>query len=328
MSNHIHINFRNPKIVIVLFLAVALLFGLFARGGTTSTSKNLNSAISCKEGEWASSPYFTGDQSDCPDIVEYFFKPAFVNEKASEFNLRFVTLPAGKYGTAMRNSGWVTNSYFVDVDTTDADRLVNKKGSTSQGTTLRAKMSENNSLFYYPFDRYTGEIKAQAVAEISKEPIPSTVIASDSTLSGWKLTFSEQNKPSKATSGKAIYDNGRATLYWKLSRANVVYIAVSILLILMLIALGSAFAITRSIARLKRPPSMNLLLWLATVLFAILQVRTNFPGNPPIGILLDFTVVFPVLGLLLILGIANTFYWLNRTDWDYENENPELMKNA
>ena len=155
-----------------------------------------------------------------------------------------------------------------------------------------------------------------------------TVIAVDSTLSGWKLDFKEEGKPTAETSGKALYENGRATLYWKLSRANVVYIAVSILLILMLIALGSAFAITRSIAKFKRPPSMNLLLWLATVLFAILQVRTNFPGNPPIGILLDFTVVFPVLGLLLILGIANTFYWLIRTDWDFENENPELMKNV
>jgi hypothetical protein len=188
-------------------------------------------------------------------------------------------------------------------------------------------MSKDNSLFYYPFDRYFGEIKVQAISEIGKEPIPATVIVSNSSLSGWKLNFAEKGKPSAETSNKALYENGRATLFWNLSRANVVYIAVSILLILMCIALGSAFAITRSIARFKRPPSMNLLIWLATVLFAILQVRTNFPGNPPIGILLDFTVVFPVLGLLLILGIANTFYWLNRSDWDYENENPELAKN-
>ena len=328
MLSHIRINFRDPKILIIAFLAFVLLFGLFARGGSTSLSKNLNLGISCKDGEWINNPYFSGDPSDCPDVVEYLFKPAFVNEKASEFNIRFVTLPAGKFGSAMRNSGWVTESYFVDIDTTDAARLYNKEGSTSQGTTLKAKMSKNNSLFFYPFDRYFGEIKAQAISEISKLPIPSTVVASNSTLSGWKLSFSEQNQPSATTGGKALYEDGRATLYWKLSRANVVYIAVSILLILMLIALGSAFAITRSIARFKRPPSMNLLLWLATVLFAILQVRTNFPGNPPIGILLDFTIVFPVLGLLLILGIANTFYWLNRTDWDYENENPELMKNA
>lgn len=94
----------------------------------------------------------------------------------------------------------------------------------------------------------------------------------------------------------------------------------------MIIALGSAFALTRSVGRGRRPPSMNLLLWIATVLFAILQVRTNFPGNPPIGILLDFAIVFPVLGLLLILGIVNTVYWLRRTDWDYENE-PTMEEN-
>lgn len=328
MSNRIPINFRDPKVFIVFFFVMSLLFGIFARGGTTTTSKNLTEAITCKEGEWSGNPYYTGDPSNCPDIVEYLFKPAFVNEKASELNIRFVTLPAGRFGSAMRNSGWVSETYFVDIDSTDASRLVNKDGSTSQGTTLRAKMSAKNALFFYPFDRYSGEIKAQAIAEVSKEEIPVTVIASDSTLSGWKLNFEEEKKPSAETSDKALYANGRATLYWDLSRANVVYIAVSILLILMIIALGSAFAITRSIARYKRPPSMNLLLWLATVLFAILQVRTNFPGNPPIGILLDFTVVFPVLGLLLILGIANTFYWLNRTDWDYENENPNLIKNV
>ena len=328
MSSRIHINYRDPKILVLIFFILVLVFAVFARGGTTTTSKSLTKAITCKDGQWLESDYFTGDPSNCPDIVEYVFKPAFVNEKASELNIRFVTLPAGRFGSAMRNSGWVTESYFVDVDTTDAARIENKDGSTSQGTTLRAKLSQANALFYYPFDRYSGEIKAQAISEVTKEQIPVTVIAVDSTLSGWKLDFKEEGKPTAETSGKALYENGRATLYWKLSRANVVYIAVSILLILMLIALGSAFAITRSIAKFKRPPSMNLLLWLATVLFAILQVRTNFPGNPPIGILLDFTVVFPVLGLLLILGIANTFYWLIRTDWDFENENPELMKNV
>ena len=328
MSSRIHINYRDPKILVLIFFILVLVFAVFARGGTTTTSKNLTKAITCKDGQWLESDYFTGDPSNCPDIVEYVFKPAFVNEKASELNIRFVTLPAGRFGSAMRNSGWVTESYFVDVDTTDAARIENKDGSTSQGTTLRAKLSQANALFYYPFDRYSGEIKAQAISEVTKEQIPVTVIAVDSTLSGWKLDFKEEGKPTAETGGKALYENGRATLYWKLSRANVVYIAVSILLILMLIALGSAFAITRSIAKFKRPPSMNLLLWLATVLFAILQVRTNFPGNPPIGILLDFIVVFPVLGLLLILGIANTFYWLIRTDWDFENENPELMKNV
>lgn len=328
MSNHTHIKYRDPKVLIVIFFVIAVFFGVFARGGTTTISKNLNLGITCKEGQWVDSSFYTGDSSNCPDIVEYLYKPAFVNEKASEFNLRFVTLPAGKYGEAMRNSGLVTESYLIDVDTTDTFRIENKKGRPSQGTTLRSKMNKEVSLFFYPFDRYFGEIKTQATSLVTKTEIPATVIASSSTLSGWKLIFTEENKPAAATSGKAFYEDGRATLYWELSRANVIFISVAILLLLMLIALGTALAITRSVAQLKRPPSMNLLLWLATILFAILQVRANFPGNPPVGILLDFAIVFPVLGFLLILGITNTFYWLNRTDWDYENENSELINNG
>lgn len=326
MLRRIVTKLRDPKAVILIFICIAILFGFFARGGTTTAPQELKRGITCEKGEWAASKYYSGDVSNCPDVIEYLFKPAYVNERTSELVLRFVTLPAGKFGSAMRNSGWVMASYFVDVDTTDFTRQYNKEGNTSQGATLRAKMSKENSYFYYPFDKYFGEIKAQSVDELTKLPVPGIIAVSDSSLSGWKLRFSEKGDPSEETSGKALYDETAATLFWQLSRANIVYIAVSILLILMLIALISAFAITRSIARLRRPPSMNLLLWLATVLFAILQVRTNFPGNPPVGILLDFTVVFPVLGFLLILGIANTFYWLKRTDWDYENENPELMK--
>ncbi len=328
MLSHIAIKMKSTRYFIVLFFVFAIFFGLFARGGTTTIPSHLINGIECKKGQWDASPFFSGDPSDCPDLIEYVFKPALVDEKASEFVLRFLNRPSGKFGLAMRNSGLVMESYSVDVDTVDSKRLLNKDGSNSQGATIRAKMSKENTLFFYPFDKYFGEIKAQAFGEVDKEPIPGVIIVSDSSLSGWNLSVTEKNKPEKLTSNKAIYKDGLVTLYWKLSRANVVYISVGILLLLMLIALMSALAITRSIAGFKRPPSMNLLLWLATVLFATLQVRSNFPDNPPIGILLDFIVVFPVLGLFLILGIANTFYWLKRTDWDYENEKSVLIPNA
>ncbi len=326
MLRTIRTNLSSPKAISITLITIFAIIALFARGGTTSLSENLNQPISCKEGEWFDSPYFTGDPGNCPDLIEYVFKAASVDEKNSEFLIRFSTLPSGKYGAAMRNSGWVSSSYWIDADTADFTRLTNSQGSTSQGATMRAKMSDKNALFLYPFDRYEGEIKAQAVDQISKGLIPATVIASDSTLAGWKLSFKEGGVPFEATSGKAIYEDGIITIYWGLNRANVVFFAVFILLTLMIIALGSAYALTRSVGRGRRPPSMNLLLWIATVLFAILQVRTNFPGNPPIGILLDFAIVFPVLGLLLILGIVNTVYWLRRTDWDYENE-PTMEEN-
>lgn len=328
MSHRIATNTRSSKIIFLLTIVIVVAFGVFARGGSTSATESMTRTISCQDNVWQGSDYFKGDLSGCPDLVEYLFKPAYVNEKNSELVLRFITLPAGKFGSAMRNSGWVLNSYLVDLDTTDSVRLVNKKGSTSQGATVRAKMSEENSFFFYPFDRYSGEIKIKTVEEVTKYEVPGALLVSNSTLSGWSLRFSEKGKSLKKNDGKAIYLAEPATLFWELNRASIVYIAVGILLLLMLIALFSALAITRSVALKNRPPSMNLLLWLATILFAILQVRTNFPGNPPIGIFLDFAIVFPVLGFLLIMGITNTFYWLNRTDWDYENENLDSVKNA
>jgi hypothetical protein len=324
MYSHMNTRFRAPIFFLTALALTITCFALFARGGTTYVPENMDRGISCDSKKWSSGPYFTNDPSGCPDLIEYLFKPAYVDEKASEFTLRFITLPSGKFGSPMRNSGWVMTSYMVDVDTTDSVRIENKNGSTSRGATLRAKISNKNSFFFYPFDRYEGEIQVQAIEELSKSKIPGTLIVSDSSLSGWKLKFGEAGVISEETDEKALYVGEPATLTWELGRANTVYIAVGILLILMLIALVSAFAITRTISRKKRPPSMNLLMWLATILFAILQVRTNFPGNPPVGIFLDFAVVFPVLGFLLIIGIANTFFWLNRTDWDYENEIPVM----
>lgn len=320
MSSHTLTKFRKSNLYFAVIIIVFICFGLFARGGSTSAPESMTRGISCDNNEWKKSQYFTGDPSNCPDIVEYLFKPAFVNEKFSELVLRFVTLPSGKFGSSMRNSGLVMTSYLVDVDTTDSTRLVNKEGSTSQGVTLRAKINNQNSYFYYPFDRYSGEINVQTIEDLSKNEVPGALIVSDSSLSGWKLRFSETGVETDETDGKAFYVGEPATLMWDLGRASIVFIAVGILLILMLIALISAFAITRTISRKKRPPSMNLLIWLATVLFAILQVRTNFSGNPPVGIFLDFVIVFPVLGFLLMIGIANTFFWLNRSDWDSENQ--------
>lgn len=328
MLHNILIRIRSPKYAILALVMLFIFFALFARGGSTSAPENMTRGISCENGKWLNSDFYTGDPSECPDIVEYLFKPAYVDERASEFVSRLVTLPSGKFGSPMQNSGWVMTSYFVDIDTTDGTRTLNKKGSTSQGLTIRAKINSENSYFFYPFDSYSGEIKVQAIEELSRFEIPGALIVSKSTLSGWKVNFSELGAAQNDSDDKALYFAEPATLVWELSRANVTYIAVGLLLLLMLIALISAFAITRTISRKERPPSMNLLMWLATILFAILQVRTNFPGNPPIGIFLDFAVVFPVLGFLLLIGIANTFYWLNRNDWDFENEILLVEKNV
>ena len=306
------------KLLIALVVPFVLIMAFFARGGTTEIDKSFGEFLRCDDGKWLNTVYYSGDVNECPDIIEYAVRPAYISEESSELVLRVIPLPVGVYGLALSNSGVVYSPYAIDIDTANFSRIINDKYGIAKGVSARAKMSTDNTLFYYPFDRYSGAIDFQATDLLSKRVIPSTISIFEESLSGWKLAFSQPLVAKGTTGNKAVYD-AKATLEWSLARANIVYFSVLLLLVLLLIALASAMAITRSISRGNRPPSMNLLLWLATILFANLQVRVNFPGNPPIGILLDYIVVFPVLSALLVLGIVNTFYWLRRWDWDLEN---------
>jgi hypothetical protein len=311
---------RHRKVILLTVVFLLLMLAAFARGGATTTDKYSITALSCDPGQWSDSVYYSDDPDGCPDMVEFYLLPSFVDEENSELVNRLITAPSGLYGWADRNSGLTDRSFTVDLDSVDTVRVLNTPGNATVGINSRSKMSTKNSLFYYPFDFYNGEITFQATDFQTKSAIPSTVTVGKQSLSGWVLNFSQSGEPDPESKNKIIYGDGLAKISWDLKRANVIFIAIILLILLMIIALVSGFTITRSISSGNRPPSMNLLLWLATILFAIIQVRGNFPGNPPLGILIDYVIVFPVLSLLLLLGIANTFFWLVRADWDVENE--------
>lgn len=310
----------HSKVIFSLIIFILIVLVFFARGGATNSDRYSISPLNCEPGQWSTSIYYSDDPDGCPDLIEFYLLPSFVDEENSELVNRLITKPAGMYGWADRNSGLTDRSFTVDLDSVDTVRVFNAPGNATTGVNSRSKMSTKNSLFYYPFDFYNGEITFQATDFQTKSAIPSTVTIGKQSLSGWILNFSQTGEPDPESKNKIIYGDGLAKVSWELKRANVIFIAIILLIFLMIIALISGFTITRSISNGKRPPSMNLLLWLATILFAIIQVRGNFPGNPPLGILVDYIVVFPVLSLLLLLGIANTFFWLVRADWDIENE--------
>ena len=54
-------------------------------------------------------------------------------------------------------------------------------------------------------------------------------------------------------------------------------------------------------------------------LFAIFQVRSQMPGNPPSGVKFDMLIFFPVILLLICLIMVNVSQWNKREDWDMEN---------
>jgi len=303
----------------LFFFGVVLSLGV-ARDGETIMDQNLAGRLECSDPGWSNSNYFTNDNTGCPDVIEVIIRPTFINEKNSELVSRIISLPSGLYGTANANSGYTTSSFNLDVDGINLSRQSNFQGVVTQGITNRSKMTTKNNLFFYPFDKYSGDMSFQAVDGLNKSTVPIVFTAYSDKIQGWNLSLDEGKIRGEKVENKTVFASGVSKVDWKLSRSGIVYFSVLILVALMLIALFSVFFLTRSVLAGKRPPSMNLLLWISTILFAILQVRISFPGNPPIGILLDYVVVFPVLSSLLFLGIVNILSWIRRADWDLENE--------
>jgi hypothetical protein len=83
----------------------------------------------------------------------------------------------------------------------------------------------------------------------------------------------------------------------------------------MLIASATLAWISLRIFSGKRPPSMQALIWSAASVLATVQLREMFPGNPRLGIGLDFVVFFPSLLASMLFGLLLTVMWIGRDDY-------------
>ena len=74
--------------------------------------------------------------------------------------------------------------------------------------------------------------------------------------------------------------------------------------------------ITAGIWFRRRPPSMQALVWSAASVLGTIQLRDILPGNPRIGISMDFLFFFPSLLIGLISSLLITGLWTRRDDWE------------
>jgi hypothetical protein len=74
--------------------------------------------------------------------------------------------------------------------------------------------------------------------------------------------------------------------------------------------------ITAGIWFRRRPPSMQALVWSAASVLGTIQLRDILPGNPRIGISMDFLFFFPSLLIGLISSLLITGLWIRRDDWE------------
>ena len=97
--------------------------------------------------------------------------------------------------------------------------------------------------------------------------------------------------------------------------------SVSLLLVIMILGALAGIFLSVSIVKEKRPPTLNALSWLATSLFALVEIRSRFPGQPPMGIRLDTFVTYPVILIQLSLIVLHAILWVRRDDWNMKNIN-------
>lgn len=120
-------------------------------------------------------------------------------------------------------------------------------------------------------------------------------------LQGW--TESWRYEISDQSIGQAVPGN---TLMLQLSvkRGGGVLAFVLVVLTLMVVTATLAWMVARSVAAKRRPIEATMAGWFAALLFALVPLRTNLPGAPPIGAWLDVAVFFWVeLALLVAMAV-------------------------
>lgn len=86
---------------------------------------------------------------------------------------------------------------------------------------------------------------------------------------------------------------------------GLVYIASSVALLV----------VVKQISCALRPPTGNMLVWAAALIFASVSLRQGLPGDIPVGVLFDWVLFFPTL----LVSISSTLFlavkWVQRADY-------------
>jgi hypothetical protein len=171
--------------------------------------------------------------------------------------------------------------------------------------TAPVQLVANGSFQRWPFDEYrTRNLVAEvAVGKTPNDRLVPTRVVVTGAVAEWKITSSASQRPTDLPAATdVILDRDRGTLIF------------DVLLCAILIALpiGALFVATLTVQG-KRPFYATTLGWFAALLFAVVPLRTLFPGAPPLGGWIDRTVVIWVLvGLVVAQGLYMKAWWNER----------------
>lgn len=244
------------------------------------------------------------------------------NDEAVGFTFRSGWLPNRKIAihvdSVVGNSknGDNLNTYEVGVPTGGFDvSLDESPESAARGINL------------YPFDRYVYEVPISASYEENGESYDLTIFPQDYTKQIdtydvcmdhvlWTDSFrviTETNRDIDAIVEEL--EQGLSSSIFTVQRSDSTKVLSFIIMILMLSALISVGTMTYMVAMHRRPPTLSSLTWSAALTFSLISLRGIYPGDPPIGILMDKVIYFPALLMTLVCSLWVLIMWSKREDY-------------
>lgn len=228
-----------------------------------------------------------------------------------------------------------TGSYFNDADDEFAVHLQMTTKNVLEGPVVRdipvgTAVGKDYLLVYpvegdplqYPLDHYhysyqyteNGQdmvsaplIKIEKVTENGEEPVPVGLLAGPrDVLEGWSDHWDLR------VEGSTL----KTTL--TLERSGSVLVFVAIVLVLLAVVASLALLVAWSAFTGRRPVEPGYASWLAALLFALIPLRVNLPGAPPIGAWIDALVFFWVEVVVLfsmVIFIAAWFRYRDEPDY-------------
>ncbi len=317
--------FRLPWITFAvagLLLAVYVALSFFVSRGTTEVAKSNQLFVTyCSAEDTKGIPENLIAEDGCPNTVTAFvaFEDIDISKRTVRLWLRLY--PQGEQGIALFNGGYFNNTLEVGFSAIGDGNWDVPSREWVGGKSIELPLTSVTSESGYPFDSYKGTFNIIMSEAVSGDVVPVSMAFSNKRLSGYDI------KPSilapEMTVGNenvSIYESGIAGFSFTIQRSSAHQMQLAILIFIMAMGAISSLITTLAVVRRRRPPSLSVLAWLATYLFALIQVRGEFPGAPSLGVSVDRYLTFPSIALLMGLIVVNVVSWLRRNDWDSENQ--------
>jgi Domain of unknown function (DUF4436) len=166
----------------------------------------------------------------------------------------------------------------------------------------------------YPFDQYRFSLEARAVDDTrsttAEVPLPMSMTVYFN-IPGWDFTQEVGSDQSTSTAQHSL----AGTITRDDATRTIAMIFIGLIFsfgVLSVVAVGAA-------ARGRVPISMSMAAWLTGAIFALVTLRNNLPGSPPLGSVMDIAVYFWVIAAIMLMIGATVILLVTRGSDNGEN---------